>query len=90
MQRSRAGIDPPPTSHASLSGLVRGRAVSIDRYCQHGERSCFPPNLKSMELSLADEGGGHGARKKLPLSFGNSLLGGSAGMAGLQSMLGRP
>lgn len=76
-------------SHTSLSGLARGRAVLIDRCCQHRESSCFPPNLKSMGLSLADAGGRYRARKKFPLSFRNTLLGGSAGMAGLRVWGGR-
>lgn len=63
IQRSTVGIDPPPTSHTSLSGLARGRAVPIDRDCRCGESSCFPPNLKSMELSFAEKDGGRGARK---------------------------
>lgn len=76
-------------SHTSLSGLARGRAVFIDRCCQHGESSCFSKS----EIDGTQPGGRvwmEGLEPgTVPFEFQEHFAWRvSWYMAGLQSMLG--
>lgn len=53
------------TAHPPCKPVWPGkdRAISIDLCYEHRENSCYFPNLKSIGLSLADEGRGFGGRK---------------------------